>query len=119
MKLALPTKKKQTKYALTGLAFGMSISLILFVLNHLMGYFPDAPFFFFWRIFVGAVSFMWLISYFAVGSWLTLVVSTNTTIEPTLWVIALPSVIFYTFLFWFIGSLVGVIKKTKSDNRLG
>ncbi|HRH23077.1 MAG TPA: hypothetical protein PK295_00380 [Candidatus Magasanikbacteria bacterium] len=117
MKLTFPPKKLQIKYALSGLAFGMSISLILFILNHVMGYLPDTPLFFFWRIFVGLISVIWLISYFAIGSWLPFVVTSNAVIDPALWVIALPSVIFYVFLFWFVGNILWIIKNRKSNNQ--
>lgn len=117
MKLIFPPKKLQIKYALGGLAFGMSISLILFILNRVIGYLSDAPFFFFWQIFVGVISVIWLISYFAIGSWMTFVVTSNNVINPALWVIAIPPVIFYVFLFWFAGSLVTIIKNRKTNNQ--
>jgi len=117
MKLIFPPKKNQIKYALIGLLFGTVLSLILFFLaQYFTDRSSDSSFFIFVQIFVGIVSAVWLISYFVVGALLPFVIEMNTA-TPSWWSIALPSTLFYSFLWWCTGSLLWVMQHYSKNKK--
>ncbi len=103
-----PTKKVQISYVLMGVSFGLALSLVLYIMNYLassgsVSFISDS---FVWLFLLGVISFFWLISYITVGAALPFVVTLNQLNDPSLWGIAISPAVFYSIVFWAVGSLI-------------
>ena len=112
MKLIFPPKKFQITYALLGVGFGLALSLVLYTMNYLSsGSTPLISDSFVWLFLLGVISFFWVISYITVGAVLPFVVTINQLNDPSLWGIAISPIVFYSIVFWVVGTLIRFSKK--------
>lgn len=113
MKLAFPPKRIQITYVLMGASYGLVLSLMLYAMNYvsLSGSVPLISDSFVWLFLLGVISFFWLISYITVGAVLPFVVTINQLNDPSLWGIAISPIVFYSIVFWVVGTLIRFSKK--------